>query len=38
MDKGGDGGMVWTGGEVMEVADFFALIDLRYCCLKERKF
>jgi len=35
MDKSGDGGMAWIGGEFMEAATFFELIDLRYCCLKE---
>ena len=30
MDEGGDGGIAWTGGRA---ANFFELIDLRYCCL-----
>ena len=38
MDKGGDGGMVWIEGGIMEAETFFELIDLRYCCLKERRF
>lgn len=37
MDGGGDSGMAWVGGGFMEPA-IFALIDLRYCCLKERRF
>ena len=37
MDKGGDGGMARFGGGIVEAA-IFELSDLRYCCLKERRF
>jgi len=37
MDEGGDSGMAWVGGGIMEPA-ILEFIDLRYCCLKERRF
>lgn len=38
IDKGGDGGMAWIRGGITEGAIFFELIDLRYCCLRVRRF
>ena len=36
--EGGDGGMPCPGGGGTMEAAIFELIDLRYCCLKERRF